>query len=66
MTNRSPARLRTAFDTAALSLTVGAEEELMLVDDRTGRLVPVVEDVLGALDGDRRFQAEFRAAASRS
>jgi carboxylate-amine ligase len=62
MTNRSPARLRTAFDTAALSLTVGAEEELMLVDDRTGRLVPVVEDVLGALDGDRRFQAEFRAA----
>jgi carboxylate-amine ligase len=34
----------------------------MLVDDRTGRLVPVVEDVLGALDGDRRFQAEFRAA----
>jgi carboxylate-amine ligase len=55
-------RLRAAFDTAALSLTVGAEEELMLVDARTGRLLPVAEDVLRAMNGDSRFQAEFRAS----
>jgi carboxylate-amine ligase len=56
------AALRAAFDTAALSLTVGAEEELMLVDGHTGRLLPIAEDVLGEMAGDGRFHAEFRAA----
>ena len=55
-------RLRMAFDAAALSLTVGAEEELMLVDRQTDRLLPVIEEVLGRMDGDGRFHAEFRAA----
>ena len=58
----SAARLRVAFDAAALSLTVGAEEELMLVDRHTGRLLPVVDEALGQMGGDSRFQAEFRAA----
>ena len=55
-------RLRSAFDAAALSLTVGAEEELMLVGPRSDRLVPVVGDALEAIGSDDRFHAEFRAA----
>jgi carboxylate-amine ligase len=62
MSTRNTTRLRAAFDTAALSLTVGAEEEVMLVDPRASRLLPVAEDLLVSLDGDGRFQAEFRAA----
>jgi carboxylate-amine ligase len=53
---------RAAFDRGALSLTVGAEEELMLVDARSGRLLPSIDEVLGRMDGDDRFRAEFRAA----
>jgi carboxylate-amine ligase len=55
-------RLRAAFDASPLSLTVGAEEELMLVDPGDGRLVGAIEDVLRSVGGDARFQAEFRAA----
>jgi carboxylate-amine ligase len=62
MSELDDSRLRVAFDNAALSLTVGAEEEYMLVDPQAGRLLPVAEDVLGTLQGDLRFQTEFRAA----
>ncbi|HET8743817.1 MAG TPA: YbdK family carboxylate-amine ligase [Gaiella sp.] len=58
----SVARLRAAFDASPLSLTVGAEEELMLVDPGDGSLVGAIEDVLRHTGGDARFQAEFRAA----
>jgi carboxylate-amine ligase len=58
----SVARLRAAFDASPLSLTVGAEEELMLVDPGDGSLVGAIEDVLTRTDGDARFHAEFRAA----
>jgi carboxylate-amine ligase len=34
----------------------------MLVDRRNGRLLPAAQDVLVAVDGDPRFQAEFRTA----
>lgn len=56
------ARLRLAFDASALSLTVGAEEELMLVDPGSGRLVGRIEDVLRRAPAHSRPQAEFRAA----
>lgn len=52
---------RARFDGAALSLTVGAEEELMLVDPRNGRLAGGIEEVLRRTDGDSRFRAELRA-----
>jgi carboxylate-amine ligase len=58
----SVSRLRAAFDASPLSLTVGAEEELMLVDPDDGRLVGAIDDVLRSVEGDARFQAEFRAA----
>jgi glutamate---cysteine ligase / carboxylate-amine ligase len=54
--------LRAMFDAAPLSLTVGAEEELMLVDPCDGRLAGEIEYVLRRAGGDSRFQAEFRAA----
>lgn len=46
-------RLRVAFDAAALSLTVGAEKELMLVDHLTNHLLPAIGEVLGRMDGGR-------------
>jgi carboxylate-amine ligase len=55
-------RLRAAFDAAALSLTVGAEEEVMLVTADGTQLVAGVEDVLLRTGGDDRFRAEFRAS----
>ncbi len=58
----SVSRLRAAFDASPLSLTVGAEEELMLVDPGDGSLVGAIEDVLRRTGGDARFQTEFRAA----
>ena len=54
--------LRAAFDAAALSLTVGAEEELMLVTPDGTHLVAGIEDTLLRAGGDDRFRAEFRAA----
>ncbi|HEX5584949.1 carboxylate-amine ligase [Gaiella sp.] len=54
--------LRAMFDAAPLSLTVGAEEELMLVDPGNGRLAAEIEHALRRLGGDSRFQAEFRAS----
>ncbi|MCZ7589679.1 MAG: YbdK family carboxylate-amine ligase [Gaiella sp.] len=55
-------RLRLAFDASALSLTVGAEEELMLVEPVGGGLVGGIEDVLRRAPTHSRLQAEFRAA----
>ena len=55
------AELAGAFerDTA---LTVGAEEELMLVDPETFALVPAIETVLGRAGDDGRFTREIRAS----
>ncbi len=59
---RSASRLRVAFDGSALSLTVGAEEELMLVHPATGALDDRVDEVLARMGGDDCFAQEFRAA----
>jgi carboxylate-amine ligase len=56
------AALRIAFDRSVLSLTVGVEEELMLIDPASGRLVPGIEEVLRSVAGDERFGAELRAS----
>jgi carboxylate-amine ligase len=45
-----------------LSLTVGVEEELMLIHPPSGRLVPRIEHVLRCVRGDERFGAELRAS----
>ena len=58
----APEALRSTFDRAMVSLTVGVEEELMLVDPSSGALVPGIEDVLRRVAGDERFRAELRAA----
>jgi glutamate---cysteine ligase / carboxylate-amine ligase len=55
-------RLRTAFDSSALSLTVGAEEELLLVDVDETRLVPAGPHVSEIMGDDGRFHTEFRQA----
>jgi carboxylate-amine ligase len=60
--NGSAESLRVAFDTSTLSLTLGAEEELMLVDASSGRLVGRIEEALRRVGGDDRFRAELRAA----
>jgi carboxylate-amine ligase len=53
--------LRAAFD-APEALTVGLEEELMLLDPETLELAPVASSVIGALDGDPRFKFELPAS----
>jgi carboxylate-amine ligase len=53
--------LRTRFDEAT-PLTVGVEEELMLLDAGTLELAPRAVEVLRALDGDPRFKLELPAA----
>ena len=55
------ANLRAAFD-AAGPMTVGLEEELMLLDAETLDLLPRAADVLERLDGDARFKPELPAA----
>lgn len=56
----SPA-LRAAFD-AAESLTIGIEEEVMLLDGETLQLAPRAGELLHALAGDPRFKPELPAA----
>jgi glutamate---cysteine ligase / carboxylate-amine ligase len=56
----SAAQWRAAFD-HSVSLTVGVEEELMLLDGATLDLTPSVGEVLATLGGDRRFCRELRA-----
>src|SRR4051812_341293 len=43
-------------------MTVGIEEELMLLDARTLDLAPRAHEVLAAADGDPRFKPELPAA----
>src|SRR3954447_17218198 len=54
------AQLEAAFD-HAVPLTVGVEEELMLVEAGSLDLAPVVDGVLDRFRGDRRFYRELRA-----
>jgi carboxylate-amine ligase len=53
--------LRATFD-AVEPLTVGIEEELMLLDPETLDLAPVAPQVLERLDGDPRFKLELPAS----
>jgi glutamate---cysteine ligase / carboxylate-amine ligase len=57
----TPAALRAAFD-APEPLTVGAEEELMLLDPESLDLTPRAPAVLDALGGDARFKLELPAS----
>jgi carboxylate-amine ligase len=57
----TPAQLRAAFDAAA-PLTIGLEEELMLLDPETLDLAPRALDVLARTEGDARFKPELPAA----
>lgn len=57
----SAAALRAAFD-APGPMTVGVEEELMLVDPATLDLAPRATDLLERVDGDPRFKLELPAA----
>jgi carboxylate-amine ligase len=43
-------------------LTVGLEEELMLLDPETGQLAPLATQVLRRVEGDPRFKRELPAA----
>ena len=54
-------RLRQAFDEEA-PLTVGIEEELMLLDPETLDLAPRARELLARLEGDPRFKPELPAA----
>jgi glutamate---cysteine ligase / carboxylate-amine ligase len=53
--------LRRAFEPLA-PLTVGLEEEVMLLDPKSLDLAPVAPQVLARLDGDPRMQAELPLA----
>jgi glutamate---cysteine ligase / carboxylate-amine ligase len=55
------ANLRAAFDAGA-PMTVGLEEELMLLDPATLDLTPRAADVLERVEGDPRFKPELPAA----
>jgi carboxylate-amine ligase len=53
--------LRAAFD-APSELTIGVEEELMLLDPATLDLAPRAREALSALGGDARFKLELPAS----
>jgi carboxylate-amine ligase len=55
------AELRAAFDAPA-PLTLGLEEELMVLDPASLDLLPRALDVLALLEGDQRFKPELPAA----
>ena len=57
----TPERLRSLFD-AVEPLTVGAEEELMVLGPETLDLAPAAEDLLKRVEGDERFKGELPAA----
>ncbi len=57
----SPNDLRATFD-ATTPLTVGLEEEVLLLDPRTLEPAPVAARILAGLEGDGRFKAELPAA----
>src|SRR5688500_13513016 len=55
------ADLRAAFE-APSELTVGLEEEVLVLDPGTLDLAPLAEQVLAATGGDPRFKRELPAA----
>jgi carboxylate-amine ligase len=55
------ASLRDSFD-GRRPLTLGLEEELMLLDPETLELAPVARELLAGLDGDERFKLELPAS----
>ena len=57
----SAERLRAVLDRAG-GLTVGIEEELMVLDPDTLDLTPRADELIEALDGDSRFKPELPAA----
>jgi carboxylate-amine ligase len=57
----SPSNLRLAFEADA-PMTVGVEEELMVLDPETFDLAPRAHAVLERVKGDRRFKPELPAA----
>lgn len=57
----SPANARAAFDVDA-PMTVGVEEELMVLDPATLDLAPRARAVLERVEGDPRFKPELPAA----
>jgi carboxylate-amine ligase len=61
----TPTDLHALFDAPA-PLTIGVEEEVMLLDARTLDLAPRAEEVLAALGGDPRFKRELPARSWRS
>jgi carboxylate-amine ligase len=61
MSAPSATALRAAYDAPA-PMTVGVEEELMLLDRETLDLVPRAPEVVGALTGDARFKLELPAS----
>ena len=42
-----------------LPFTIGVEEEFLLVDAATGRVLPAAPDMLRLLDGEPAVEAEF-------
>lgn len=60
-TEPSAATLRAAF-ASARALTVGIEDELLVLDGSSLALVPRAPDVLARLDGDARFKLELPAS----
>jgi carboxylate-amine ligase len=56
-----PANVRDAFEDDA-PMTVGLEEELMLLDPETLDLAPRAAAVLERVEGDARFKSELPAA----
>jgi carboxylate-amine ligase len=59
--NPSADELRAAFDEPA-PLTIGIEEELMLLDPATLDLAPRAREVLALVEGDDRYKLELPAA----
>jgi glutamate---cysteine ligase / carboxylate-amine ligase len=57
----SPSNLRVAFEADA-PMTVGVEEELMVLDPETFDLAPRAHAVLERVEGDPRFKPELPAA----
>ena len=57
----APDSLRAAFD-GRDPLTIGLEEELMLLDPETLELAPLAPAVLGEVGGDERFKPELPAS----
>ena len=57
----SAAELRATFDTQR-PLSIGVEEELMLLDRETGDLARLAGEILSRVEGDPRFKRELPAA----